>query len=168
MSLDYIFGRGSSRLIDREKIEFIYSRKTGRIRHVVDESGNILFTFRSNGSIAPSILGARKMLFGESEEVQVKSQKRKENYGRPRWTITVMDGISDFVADGKTVFCRHVVSCDRSLLASEDVAILNERGQLLGVGRTVVPASVVKQFKKGVAVKVREGISSRDGSAAIV
>jgi archaeosine-15-forming tRNA-guanine transglycosylase len=46
--------------------------------------------------------------------------------------------------------------------------VLNERGELLAVGRTVVSSLVMKQFKKGVAVKVREGIRSRNGTAAVV
>lgn len=109
------------------------------------------------------------MIFGTGDSTkQFPKDKLKRNLGRPRWTITVLDGISEFVAEGKTVFCRHVVSCDDTLLAGEDVAILNEKGELLGVGKTVVPASVMKQFKKGVAVKVREGINSRDGSATVV
>jgi archaeosine-15-forming tRNA-guanine transglycosylase len=162
MSLDYIFGKGASQPIDFASLDFEYSRKTGRIRHVIERgSGNILFTFRSDGSIAPTIFGAKAMLRGS-----VKS-KSKENLKRPRWTITVLDGVSDFVASGKTVFCRHVVACHGSLLAAEDVVILNEQGELLGVGRTAVPALVMKQFKRGVAVKVREGINSRVGTATI-
>jgi uncharacterized protein with predicted RNA binding PUA domain len=173
MSLDYIFGSGASKLIDFDAIEFEYSRKTGRIRHALDRNTEkVLFSFRPDGSIAPTILGARAMVYGSATGKMgvkpLKSLKTRKNLSRPRWTVTVLDGVSDFVARGKTVFCRHVVSCDSSLLGSEDVVVLNERGDLLGVGRTTVPAYVMKQFKRGVAIKVREGINSRDGSPAIV
>jgi archaeosine-15-forming tRNA-guanine transglycosylase len=42
---------------------------------------------------------------------------------------------------------------------------LNERGNLLAVGSTVISSQLMKQFKRGVAVKVREGINSRHVSA---
>jgi archaeosine-15-forming tRNA-guanine transglycosylase len=165
MSFDYVFGRGASRRIDFEKIDFVYSRKTGRIRHIVDSSGIVLFTFRPDGSIAPTILGARTMLGSKPMKGSLNQEK---NLGRPRWTLTVLDGVGEFVGEGKTVFCRHVAACDKSLLAGEDVIVLNEAGILLGVGRTAVPGQAMKQFKRGVAVKMREGVKSRHGTVPIV
>ena len=156
MSFDYIFGRGTSKRLDFEKFDFQYSRRTGRVRYVVDKhSKAILFTLRPNGSVAPTILGARSML---GTRIPKKS--------RPRWVVTVIDGVSDVVGSGKTVFCRHVAACSNDLIAGEDVMVANQRGDLLAVGKTVVPASVMKQFKKGVAVKVREGIRG-NGSSTI-
>ncbi len=157
MSFDYIFGSGTSKRLDFEKFDFQYSRKTGRLRHVIDkQSKEILFTLRANGSIAPTIPGAQLML-----------SRRVARDSRPRWVVTVVDGVSEFVGKGKTVFCRHVAACDEDLRAGEDVIVSNQRGELLAVGKTVVPASVMKQFKRGVAVKVREGIS-KSGSPAVI
>jgi predicted RNA-binding protein (TIGR00451 family) len=151
MSLDYVFGRAASKPINFDELEFELSPRTGRLRYVRDKStSSILFTFRSNGSIAPTIKGANLMLGGKV---------RKEFKRRPLWTITVIDGVSAVVSSGKTVFCRHVVHCDNSLRANEDVLILNEKGELLAVGRSVLSGVAIKQFKRGVAVKVREGSS---------
>lgn len=151
MSLDYVFGRGTSNSINLEDLEFELSPRTGRLRYVRFKTTNdILFTFRSNGSIAPTIKGAKLML-GE----KIRNAIRR----RPRWTITVIDGVSPIVSSGNTVFCKHVVHCDDSLRANEDVVILNEKGDLLAVGRTVLSGRAIKQFKRGAAVKVREGIS---------
>ncbi len=155
MSLDYIFGRGTSRLVDFEKLDFQYSRRTGRLRYVTNrESDEILFTFRANGSIAPTIKGASMML------------RRRSKKSKPRWIVTVIDGVSEFIASGKTVFCKHVAKCDENLKAGEDVVVLNQKGRLLAVGRSVVPGFMMKQFKKGVAVKVREGVG-KDGSTIV-
>lgn len=149
MSFDYVFGKGTSKKLDFETIDFQYSRRTGRLRYVINrESKEILFTLRANGSIAPTVSGARFIL---GHRIGKKS--------RPRWVITVINDVSEFVANGKTVFCKHVTACDEELLAGEDVAVSNQRGELLAVGKTVVPASLMKQFKRGVAVKVREGIN---------
>jgi conserved protein with predicted RNA binding PUA domain len=160
MSLDYIFGRGTSRRLKLDDLDYEYSKKTGRLRYVLDSSRKkVLFSFRANGSIAPTIEGAKLLL----SHKMIKSITR-----RPRFTVTVLNGVSDFVADGRTVFCKHVVKCGKSLRPGEDVIILNEDGRLLAVGKSVLPCQLMKQFKRGVAVKVREGINSRNGASSFV
>lgn len=145
MSLDYIFEKGVSKNMDFSKMKFVHSRKTGRIKQIEDEdSGKVLFSFRPNGTIAPTVLGASLLL------------DAKQNHNS-RFVVTVLDGVSEIVSRGETVFCKHVVSCDDSLRAGEDVVILNESGKLLAVGRSVVNGQAMKQFKRGQAVKVREG-----------
>ncbi|MFI5419704.1 MAG: PUA domain-containing protein [Nitrososphaerales archaeon] len=149
MSLDYIFGKGTGKKIDFEKVDFKYSRRTGRLKYVIEKSTEkILFTFRSNGTIAPTIIGAEMLISGRNIS-RIKS--------RPRWTITVLDGVSDFISNGRTVFCKHVVSCSDFLRPGEDVAVLNESGRLLAMGRSMLAGAVLKQFKRGAAVKIREG-----------
>ncbi|MDA4130388.1 MAG: hypothetical protein OK457_06420 [Thaumarchaeota archaeon] len=149
MSLDYIFGKGTSRNLDFENIDFQHSRRTGRLKYVaLKSSEKILFTFRPNGTIAPTLLGA---------ELLLSKRKISKINSRPPWIVTVRDGVSDFVSKGKTVFCKHVVSCSTHLLPGEDVAVLNESGTLLAMGRSVLAGSVMKQFKRGAAVKIREG-----------
>jgi predicted RNA-binding protein (TIGR00451 family) len=145
MTLDYLFGSGVSKKIDFSKIVFVHSRKTGRIKQLENRaSGKVMFTFRPNGSIAPTLLGARAMLYGSTNP-------------RARWIVKVIDGVSEIVSSGKTVFCKHVVSCENALCAGDDVIILNERKELLAVGRALINGSAMKQFKRGQAVKVREG-----------
>lgn len=150
MSLDYIFGKNTSRAILGMDLEFEYSRRTGRIRYVLAAvSKNVLFSLRPNGSIAPSIQGFRSLL----SKCRLSSIRT-----RPSWVLTVLNGVSEVVSTGKTVFCKHVVACSNELRAGQDVAILNEAGDLLAAGRTVLSGPVIKQFKRGVAVKVREGV----------
>ena len=114
MSLDYVFGKGTSKALKSQELEFEYSRRTGRLRYVVTSAtGETLFTFRSNGSIAPTIAGA-KMLLNPLPKIR----------SRPRWTVTVIDGVSQVVSQGKTVFCKHVAYCSNELKPSEDVSFL--------------------------------------------
>ncbi len=149
MSLDYIFGKGTGKKLDFEKLDFKYSRRTGRLKYVIEKSSEkILFTFRANGTIAPTILGAEALISGRNIS-RINS--------RPRWTITVLDGVSDFISNGRTVFCKHVVSCSDFLRPGEDVAVLNESGKLLAMGKSILAGPVLKQFKRGAAVKIREG-----------
>lgn len=145
MSLDYIFGPGTSKGIDFSRLSHFHSRKTGRLKQIEDESSRrILFTFRPNGTIAPTTAGASALMAGRNDP-------------KSHYAVTLIDGVSEIVAAGKTVFCKHVVSCSDSLRPGEDVIILNEEKQLLAVGRTVIGGPAMKQFKRGQAVKVREG-----------
>lgn len=153
-SLDYIFGRRASAPIAKSEIDFEFSRKTGRLRYIVSkESREILFTFRPNGSIAPTIAGASILLPERKRKLPV--------IARPPWTVTVINGVSEIVSQGKTVFSKHVVSASDSIRAGDDVAILNEDGELLAVGRAIIAGYFMKQFKRGAAVKVREGSGKR-------
>jgi uncharacterized protein with predicted RNA binding PUA domain len=160
MSVDYIFGRGTSKNLKFDDLCFEFSRKTGRLRYIIDsKTKEVLFSFRSNGSISPTIQGAKLLLGDNTFDHSSK---------RPRFVVTVLDGVSDFIAEGKTVFCKHVVSCDESLRAGEDVIVLNEKGKLLAVGKSVLACTLMKQFKRGVAVKTREGIKSRNGARSFI
>ena len=150
MTLDYIFGKSTSRSLKYSDLEFKYSRRTGRLKYVLAKGAkNVLFSFRPNGSIAPTMQGFA-MLLSNHKLAKIKN--------RPRWSVTVIDGVSEVVAGGKTVFCKHVVACSDSLRAGQDVAILNEKGDLLATGRTIIAGPLMKQFKRGAAVKVREGV----------
>ena len=150
MTLDYIFGKNTSPALKYSDLEFKYSRRTGRLKYVLAKGAkSVLFSFRPNGSIAPTMQGFA-MLLSNHKLVKLKT--------RPRWSVTVIDGVSEVVSGGKTVFCKHVVACSDSLRAGQDVAILNEKGDLLATGRTIIAGPLMKQFKRGAAVKVREGV----------
>ena len=150
MSLDYVFGKNTCKALNYSDLTFQYSRRTGRLKYVL-ENESVLFSLRPNGSIAPSRLGFSKLL---------SKTKLAKLHNRPRWSVTVMDGVSPIVSQGNTVFCKHVVHCSDLLRAGEDVVILNEKGEVLAVGRSTLAGPTIKQFKRGAAVKVREGIQS--------
>lgn len=146
MTFDYVFGAGVSKSIEFSQISFLHSRKTGRIRQLRDAvTGKILFTYRPNGTIAPTVKGASMLL----------SQPRNQ---RARWIVAVMNEVTEFVSGGKTVFCKHVVRVDDSLRSGEDVVVINMKKDILAVGRAVIDGFSMKQFKRGQAVKVREGV----------
>lgn len=149
MTLDYIFGKSSSRSLDFSKLDFQYSNRTSRLKYVrLDDSKDLLFTFRANGSLAPTITGYRILL----------SKINLANiHKRPSWSLTVIDGVSEFVSQGRTVFCKHIVYCSDNLRAGQDVVILGENGNILASGRSILSGPTIKQFKRGAAVKVREG-----------
>ncbi len=145
MSLDYIFGRNVSKALQPEKLEFIYSKKTGRIR-MVTHNKRRLATIRSDGSIALSIYGAT--LLNQQPEFQ-------EN------CVVVQEGPDQFVSQGKSLFAKHVVKCGDRIRPEADVAILNVKGEVIAVGKAILSAKMMRRFKVGAAVKVRESIGKQ-------
>jgi conserved protein with predicted RNA binding PUA domain len=158
MSLDYIFGKGTSKKIEFSNLAFEFSNRTGRLKQITQKgTGYVLFSFRPNGSIAPTVKGAGYLWEWSGH----KSTKRVAVKSRPRWVVTVIDGVTELVSQGKTVFCKHVAYCDDSLRAEEDVVVMNVKGEIIAVGRSTVSGPLMKQFKRGVAIKVREGVSQK-------
>jgi len=140
MSLDYIFGRGVGGILPLDRLEFSFSKRTGRLKSVSLE-GRLIASIRPDGGIALTIYGA---------ELLAKHPEFSEN------CVTVQDEVEEFVAKGYSVFAKHVVKCGDRVRPAADVAILDSKGDVVAVGRAVLSAEMMRVFKKGVAVKVRE------------
>ncbi len=71
--------------------------------------------------------------------------------------VVVEDETAEFVRGGRSVFCKFVVAAGKNVLPRSEVAITDSSGEILGVGTAVVNGRFMKQFKSGIAVKVRGG-----------
>ena len=142
-SLDALFGTGSSKYLPKD-IDVILSRKTGRIR-TVSHKGKILCTLRINGSLAISIDFAQSLL---------QSKIFREN------CIEISSDAAPFVMQGRSVFCKHVVWCGKNVRVGADTPILFEN-QIIAVGKAILSSEMISDFKRGVAVKVRDSLKSR-------
>ena len=142
-SLDALFGTGSSKHLPKD-IDIILSRKTGRIR-TVSHKGKLLCTLRINGSLAISIDFAQSLL---------QSKIFREN------CIEISSDAAPFVMQGRSVFCKHVVWCGKNVRVGADTPILFEN-QIIAVGKAILSSEMISDFKRGVAVKVRDSLKSR-------
>jgi predicted RNA-binding protein (TIGR00451 family) len=73
--------------------------------------------------------------------------------------VTVQNGVSKYIAEGGDVFAAHIVKADPEIHPKDEVIILDEKGQVLAVGRAFLSSAEMSAFKTGVAVKVRHGKS---------
>jgi conserved protein with predicted RNA binding PUA domain len=137
--LDYEFGPGTSRALPKDGLKFVYSKKSERMKQVVHDD-KLFATIRPNGVIAPTFYGA---------SILMKSKAYAGN------TVVVEEGAVPFVSEGKSVFCKFVKSVGKHVLPSGEVAVLDPKGNLIAVGSAKVHGDFMKQFKAGVAVKVR-------------
>lgn len=144
MAIDYLFGKGISQIIPADKLNFTFSKKTGKVRSVL-LNDKLIATFRPDGSIALTIHGA---------ELLVKHPKFADN------CITIKDEVKDFIAMGKSVFVKHVINCGDRIKPKSETVILDENGKVIAVGKALLSAKMMKHFKSGVAVKVRKGIKT--------
>lgn len=143
-SLDALFGNGTSKLLPKD-IEMTFSRKTGRIR-TVSHKGKFLCTLRIDGSLAISIHFAQMLL---------KNKKFKEN------CIEINSDAAPFVEQGRSVFCKHVVSCGKNVQISADTPVLF-KNKVIAVGRALLASDMISDFDRGVAIKIRDSLKSRN------
>jgi len=139
---DYQFGKGVGALLFPDNIEIMYSPRTGRIRFI-NLNGERLATLRpTDGVLSLSLKAAVFMA---------------KNTPFAKCFVTVQNEVSKFIAEGGDVFAVHVVKVDEEVGAKDEVIVVDEDGQVLAVGRTVLSGEEMKAFKTGVAVKVRHG-----------
>ena len=136
-TVDALFGAGVSKFLPKN-FEIKLSKKTGRIRSVYDKE-NLLLTPRSDGGLAITIHCAKLFL---------KSKKFQEN------CLHIDKESNEFVKDGKSVFCGHVISCGKNIKIGSDVPVLY-KNQVIGVGKSVLSSKMIMSQNRGVAVKIR-------------
>ena len=134
---------GSSKYLPKD-IDIILSRKTGRIR-TVSHNGKLLCTLRIDGSLAISINFAQILL---------QNKIFREN------CIEINKDAAPFVMEGRSVFCKHVVWCGKNVRVAADTPILFEN-QVIAVGKAILSSQMISDFKRGVAIKVRDSLKSR-------
>jgi uncharacterized protein with predicted RNA binding PUA domain len=140
---DYQFSKGVGEALFPDSVTISFSRQTGRIRHIFLD-GNLLATLRpTDGMFSLTIHGARRIV---------------ANSKPLRHWVRINKEVSPFVAEGKSVFAKHVTDADVEIRPMEEVIALDERGEVLAVGRAVLTGREMKAFKRGVAVKVRRGV----------
>jgi conserved protein with predicted RNA binding PUA domain len=142
--IDALFGKGVSSVLPKE-IAFTYSRKTGRIKSF-ETNGKLVGTLRSDGGIALTILGA---------SIFMKSSGFRQNC-----IIPINDALP-FVSEGRSLFCKHVEWFGSNIKIGSEVVVIDNREDVIAVGKSVASQSQLRGKIGGVAVKVREGIKSR-------
>jgi len=141
---DYQFGRGVGEALFPNNIKIVFSRRTGKIRHVY-LGRELLATLRpTDGMFSLTVAAAKRIVNGVKH--------------LPLW-VKVHKEAAPFIATGKSVFAKHVVDADPEIRPQEEVIVIDENNKVLAVGRAVLTGKEMKAFKRGVAVKVRKGVA---------
>ncbi|MEM1606867.1 MAG: PUA domain-containing protein [Candidatus Bathyarchaeia archaeon] len=143
---DYQFGKGVGEHLFPDNVEIIFSKGTGRIRHIYLNSVLLATLNPITGFFTLTVEGARRVL---------SSMKVK------RLWVKISDDAIPFVEKGGDVFAKHVVDSDEGILPGEEVIVIDSDGNVIAVGRAVLSGAEMKAFKRGVAVRVRRGKSEK-------
>ncbi len=139
--LDMQFGKGSADVLDGRMVEFVKSRKTGKIRNVIVD-GQHAFSMRAHdGRFTLKMEGARLL---------------KDVLEPPKMRVMIEDEPSEFVAKGANVFAKFVRDCDDDIRPGDDVMIVNTKGELVAAGRALMNREEMFAFNRGIAVRVKQ------------
>jgi uncharacterized protein with predicted RNA binding PUA domain len=145
--IDALFGTGIYNILTihhtTKDFRFEYSRRTGRIKNFSIEN-RLVATLRTDGGLALTIFGATEFLGNE---------RFREN------CVIPTEEALPFVRQGRSLFCKHVEWCGSNVKVGSDVAIVDD-WRVVAVGRALIGCNHMKNYHKGIAVKVREGIKS--------
>ncbi len=142
---DYQFGQAITDILfkDESEIRFIFSRNTGKIKHIYQDNKLLLNLRPTNGYFTLSLFSAEKII---------------NNTPPPKLRAVVMSEISEFIKKGRNVFCKHVIDIDTTLRPNDEVIVVDQNNDLLAIGKLVIPVPYIRSFQTGIALKIRKGI----------
>jgi len=141
---NFQFGRNVGDALFPSLVEVVRSSKTKRIKLIYCRN-ELLATLRpTDGHLSLSLAGARRIL---------------RNLKSPPSVVVVRSDVSSFIKRGRNAFAKHIVRADDEIRPQDEVIVVDQKGRLLGVGRAMLSGEEMLSFKKGIAVKVRRGIS---------
>ena len=138
---DFQFGKNVGAGIFPEDIEIIHSKGTGRIRYVYLRKKRLVTLRPTDGMFSLSIHGAKRIV----------------KNAVPKCSVTVRDDISKFIREGRSAFAKHVIASDLEIRPQDEVIVLDQRGEVLAVGRAALSGEEMMKFETGVAVRIRHG-----------
>lgn len=143
---DYQFGKGVGNKFFPDTVRIVYSKNTGKIRHIY-LGDDLLVTLRpTTGLFILTIAGAKRLV---SEVDPLRMWVKIQDYAEP------------FVAKGRSAFAKHVTEADDEIRPNEEVIVLSQKNEVLAVGRALLSGTEMKAFSRGMAVRVRRGVAEK-------
>jgi len=142
---DYQFGEGASSVLFDGEVKLVKSKTTLRIRNVLVDGAHVLSMRADDGFFTLRPEGARRL---------------RNGFASPKLRVIVNKDSAEFNRQGKNVFCGFVLDCDDDIVPFDEVIVVDESDTIVAVGRAMLTRTEMLAFKKGLAVKVREGIAT--------
>ena len=119
---DYQFGKDITDILftNINDIRLERSPKTNKIRYIYDNNNLLLILRPTNGFFTLTLYSANKVI---------------KNISIPKLRTIVLNDISEFIKKGRNVFCKHVVNIDENLRPMDEVIVVNQNDELLGIGK---------------------------------
>ncbi|MCD6147134.1 MAG: tRNA guanosine(15) transglycosylase TgtA [Thermoplasmata archaeon] len=140
---DMQFGKGAGKALFNGDIEIVKSKKTGKIRNVYCNGEHVVSMRATDGLFTLKAKGAEIL---------------HEFFKAPKLRVVVEDDAVPFIREGKNVFAKFVVDCDKELRPYDEALIVDGKDELIAVGQCRMNREEMLSFESGMAVKTREGI----------
>mgnify|MGYP001626163395 FL=1 len=137
----YQYGVELSLDVERNQIEVTRSRKTGRIKQIFLNKKYFASLRAKDGFIIPSIYGWKYIASASASTLPC---------------IEIKEDIAQFIADGKTLFSKHVVRAHADILPGDEVCIKTVKGEIIASGKAILPGTEMGIIRIGKAVKTRK------------
>jgi len=141
---DYQFGKGTASILFDGKVTLVKSKTTEKIRNVLVDGAHVLSMRANDGFFTLRPEGAKRL---------------RKGFAPPRMRVIVNRDSVEFNREGKSVFCNFVIDCDEDVRPNDEVLVVDESDNLVAIGRAMLTRDEMVAFKKGLAVKVREGVN---------
>ena len=143
---DYQFGKDVGAKLFPDTVRIVYSKNTGKIRHI-HLNEEMLATLRpTTGLFALTIAGAKRLV--------------REVNPLCYW-VKIQDDVESFIAKGRSAFAKHVTDADPEIRPHDEVLVINSRNEVLAVGRALLSGTEMNAFSRGTAVRVRRGVTEK-------
>ena len=139
--LDMQFGKGAGDLLAGRKVEFVKSRKTGRVRNVLADGVHVLSLRAYDGLFTLKLEGAKLLA---------------NLLPHPKMRVIVEDEPAEFAAKGANVFAKFVADCDDGIRPGDDVMVVDTKENLVAVGKALMNREEMLAFGRGIAVRVKD------------
>ena len=146
---DMQFGECAADVLVAGKVELVTSRKTGKIRNVISDGEHVLSMRAHDGMYTLKLAGARRL---------------HAVWKAPRARVVMKEDAVPFVKEGKNAFAKFVADMDGELRPGDECLVVGPGDELLGVGRALMNRREALSFRRGVAARMREGVSSSAGA----
>ncbi|MEM0027266.1 MAG: PUA domain-containing protein [Ignisphaera sp.] len=142
----YFYGSAARKVvedIDHCELAFCYSRKTGRLRSILYKNELFASIRASDFRLIPHIPLATLLY---------------KSLPFPRHRVVIVNEIVPDVLESHTVFSKHVIYGDESIKPFDEVLIVDEEDNLVGLGRAIISYEAMITSLRGPAVQVREKV----------
>lgn len=152
---DLQFGPGAAHALfgsrdDADRVTYVRSKSNDRVRNVYVDDDHVVSLRAEDGYFSLTGAGAKRLHAG---------------LRAPRCRVQVTADSAAFNGEGRNVMATFVTSMDPDLRPGDDCLVVDPDDRLVAHGRVVLTAHEVPSFTRGVAVRVREGLTKGEMDA---
>jgi uncharacterized protein with predicted RNA binding PUA domain len=140
---DYQFGAGAGAALFPPEEPLDVSRSSGGRPRQVHAEGGRLVSYGTDGRFTLGVVGGERL---------------RGALDPPAYRVTVGAESEPFVREGKNAFAKFVTAVDPAVRPGDEVLVVDPSDGLLAVGRAALSADGIRDFDRGEAVSVREGV----------